>query len=123
MIQVESLPEDQEQIAPRNGVAILAEGETTHHCHYLTVEEAIQFKPSDRIRRIAEEFGIQDTRSILSGLRITTNGATLWHGTPTSDPNGPCDPDHNAIALPIGDYLVISPREFDGSDDFKRVAD
>lgn len=122
LMRVDALPDGEPEM-PRRPHVILAEGEQTGHCHYLTSEEAIQFSPTDRLRRIAEEWGITDTRSILSGLRVTTEGATLYHGTPTLDPAGPRDADHDPIALPIGDYLVVCPREYDGSEDFKRVVD
>lgn len=122
LIQIDALP-NADPVLPSRPQVILAEGEMTGHAHYLTVEEAIQFKPTDRLRRIAEEFGITDTRALVGGLRVRVDGATLWHGTPTANITGPRDADHDPIALPIGDYLVIQPREYSDEDEFRRIAD
>lgn len=122
LVCVAALPAD-EVPAPAKGFQVLAEGEATGHCHYVLPEQGIRISPSEKLRRIAQEFGIQDARSIIGGLRVTAEQATLYHGTPTLDLAGPRDADHRAIALPVGDYIALCPREYTGEDDFRRIAD
>lgn len=122
LVKVSGLPE--EEVTPSaRGPQILARGETTGHAHYVAEREGIQISPSKKLAMIAAEFGIQDVRSIIGGLRVTVEQATLWHGTPTDAPAGPTDSDHRALVLPVGDYVVIQARQYESDEDFVRVAD
>ena len=106
----------------RGGHRIIQEGEATGHAHYVAERDSVLLHPNDALRRVAEEYGV-DPRWVAGGLRITALSTTLWHGTPVLDPAGPKDADHAPIVLQHGDYVIVRPREFEGEDDFRLVAD
>ena len=121
LMRVDSLPEAM-VATPQKGLHMLAYGEVTGHAHYVPALEAAMLEANDAIRVTAAEYGIQEARLIVGGLRVAV-GATLWHGTPTLDPAGPRDADHTALTLPAGDYLVLTPMEYSDENEFVRIAD
>lgn len=123
LIKVDALPEAPARPSTR-GNHLLVLGETTGHAHYVRDLEGAMVEANDTMRTFARnEHGLLEARALVGGLRIGGAGATLWHGTPTADVVGPRDADHDPIGLPMGDYLVLCPREYDDSAEFVRVAD
>lgn len=121
LIKVDSLPKDVGvETAPIKGNHILAYGEATGHTHCIKAKDCELYEANDNIRATAKRYGITDERAVTHGLRIVVNNTQLLHGTPAK---GFTDPDHTPIELPIGDYIVLRPREYDDSEEFKVIAD
>lgn len=99
---------------------VLAYGEATGHCHAIVATDCELYEANDNIRALAAKYGVVDGRAVTHGLRVVVNNTQLLHGTPS---RGFTDPDHTPIELPIGDYIVLRPREYDDSDEFKVIAD
>lgn len=118
----EPLP-DCEKAAPVGVNHILAYGESTGHAHAIRADRCDLLHANDNLREVAARHGVTDGRAVAFGLRVIEGGATLYHGTPTQDYSEPRDPDHTPIDLPAGDYIVLVPREYDDSEEFRRIAD
>lgn len=99
---------------------VLAYGEATGHCHAIDKNDCELFEANDNIRALAKKYGITDERAITHGLRIVVDNTKLMHGTPSRLFS---DPDHTPIDLQQGNYIVLRPREYDDSDEFKVIAD
>lgn len=99
---------------------VLAYGEATGHCHAINKKDCELFEANDNIRALAKKYGVTDERAVTHGLRIIVNNTQLLHGTPS---RGFADPDHTPIELPMGDYIVLRPREYSDEDEFKVIAD
>ncbi len=122
VIKVATLPEaDKAEKVGNNH--ILAYGEASGHAHAIRADHCELYHANDNIIELAKKYGITDSRSVTHGLRIVADNAKLLHGTPTKDFTAPHDPDHTAIDLPCGDYLVIRPREYSDEEEFKIIAD
>lgn len=119
LFQVDALPESV-KAKPVGKNHVLAYGEATGHCHAIKKQNCELFEANDNIRALAKKYGVTDVRAVTHGLRIIVNNATLLHGTPSRMFT---DPDHTPIDLPIGDYIVLRPREYDDTDEFKVIAD
>lgn len=119
LFQVDKLP-DANKCKPVGKNHVLAYGEATGHCHAIKKEDCELFEANDNIKALAKKYGVNDDRAVTHGLRIVVNNTKLLHGTPSK---GFSDPDHTSIDLPIGDYIVLRPREYDDSDEFKAIAD
>lgn len=119
IISIDKLPVS-EKLKPMGNNYILAYGEATGHCHAFNKDECELYPVNDNILKIAEKAGIKDLRAVTHGLRIIVDNATLKHGTPEKMFS---DPDHTDIKLPLGDYLVIRPREYSDEEEFKVIAD
>lgn len=119
LFQVDKLP-DAEQCKPVGKNHVLAYGEATGHCHAINKEDCELFEANDNIRALAKKYGVTDERAVTHGLRIVVNNTQLLHGTPS---RGFSDPDHTPIDLPIGDYIVLRPREYSDEEEFKVIAD
>lgn len=142
LIKIDNLPNG--EIAKRVGDNhILAYGEASGHAHAIKANECELYHANDSILECAKKYGVKDVRAVTHGLRIVVDNGHLFHGTPTSGKgvkerpeallkehgyttwrkNDPIDPDHPAINLPCGDYLVIRPREYSDEEEFKVIAD
>lgn len=119
LFRVDSLPEAT-AAKPVGKNHVLAYGEATGHCHAIAKDDCELFEANDNIRALAKKHGVTDDRAVTHGLRIVVNNTVLRHGTPS---RGFTDPDHTPIDLPCGDYIVLRPREYDDSDEFKVIAD
>lgn len=120
LFRVDSLPKSLEPVAPVGKNHVLAYGEATGHCHAIKKEDCELFLANDNIRALAKKHGVIDERAVTHGLRVVVDNTQLLHGTPS---RGFSDPDHTPIDLPVGDYIVLRPREYDDSDEFKAIAD
>jgi hypothetical protein len=120
LFQVEKLPKNIETVKPVGKNHVLAYGEATGHCHAIHKEDCELFAANDDIRQLAKKYGVNDERAVTHGLRIVVDNTKLLHGTPS---RGFTDPDHTPIDLPIGDYIVLRPREYSDEDEFKVIAD
>ncbi len=123
LVRVQEMPANANVMPSRHGFVILAEGEQTGHAHYVRGLDAVMLEANEDMRRFAAENGVREGQAVLGGLCVTTDQTILWHGTPTAAPMGPRDADHAAITLLRGDYLIVCPREYDDSEEFRRVAD
>ena len=119
LFRVDQLPEA-EKSKPVGKNHVLAYGEATGHCHAIKKEDCDLFEANDNIRALAKKHGVTDERAVTHGLRIVVNNTQLLHGTPS---RGFSDPDHTPIDLPCGDYIVLRPREYDDSEEFRVIAD
>lgn len=119
IIKVDELPKGS-AVKPVGKNHVLAYGEATGHCHAIDSKECSLFGVNDNILATAKRYGITDDRAVTHGLRIVVDNATLRHGTPSKMFR---DPDHTEIKLPVGDYLVLRPREYDDTEEFKAIAD
>lgn len=119
IFRVDSLP-DAIAAKPVGKNHVLAYGEATGHCHAIAKDDCELFEANDNIRALAKKYGVTDDRAVTHGLRIVVNNTTLRHGTPS---RGFVDLDHTPIDIPCGDYIVLRPREYDDSDEFKVIAD
>lgn len=119
IFQVDKLPESN-MVTPVGENHVLAYGEATGHCHAIRKEDCELFEANDNIKALAKKYGVVDERAITYGLRIVVNNVKLLHGTPSKAFS---DADHMPIELPIGDYIVLRPREYDDSDEFRAIAD
>lgn len=123
LIPVKDLPEGLEKSRTDRGFNVLAYGEVTGHAHAVKAEESELYVANDNLRIHAVEYGVREPSSVTGALRVMNDDTPVWHGTPRHDRQEPGDPDHDAISLPAGDYLVILPREYRGENEFVRVAD
>lgn len=122
VIAVDQLPQAA-AAKPVGNNHILAYGEASGHAHAIRRDHCELFHANDNMLALAKRYGITDERAVTHGLRIVADNAQMLHGTPTKDFTAPSDPDHEPIGLPAGDYLVIRPREYDDSDEFRAIAD
>ncbi len=120
LFQVDKLPKGMEIAKPVNGQSVLAYGEATGHQHSVKSEDCELYEANDNLRALAKKHGVTDERAVTHGLRIVVDNTKLLHGTPS---RGFTDPDHTPIDLPCGDYIVLRPREYDDTDEFKVIAD
>lgn len=120
LFQVEKLPEGLVAEKATKGQYALAYGEATGHAHCINAEDGELYGANDNLRALAKKHGVTDERAVTHGLRIVVDNAVLRHGTPAK---GFTDPDHTPIDIPCGDYIVLRPREYDDSEEFKVVAD
>lgn len=123
IIKINELPKELQIIEPTNQLNLLALGEATGHAHQIKSSESEFYAVNDNLREIAREYGISEGRNVVGGLRIVVDNTELWHGTPKKNATEPSDPDHDAINLPKGDYIVCLPREYSDEEEFIRVAD
>lgn len=119
LFQVDALPAAELAKSIGNN-HVLAYGEATGHCHAIRKDDCELYEANDNIRALAKKYGITDDRAVTHGLRIVVNNTQLLHGTPS---RGFTDPDHTPIDLPIGDYIVLRPREYSDEEEFKVIAD
>lgn len=119
LFRVDALP-DAEKVEPVGKNHVLAYGEATGHCHAIKREDCELFVANDNIRSLAKKHGVTDERAVTHGLRVVVDNTQLLHGTPSRSFS---DPDHTPIDLPCGDYIVLRPREYDDSEEFKVIAD
>lgn len=120
---IDKLPEDLQIIEPINNQNLLALGESTGHAHAIKASDSIFYAANDNLINLARKHGLSEPRNIVGGLRIIVDNTQLWHGTPKKNATEPTDPDHDAINLPAGDYIVCLPREYSDEEEFVRVAD
>lgn len=120
LFQVEKLPNELIYAKPVGKNHVLAYGEVTGHCHAIKKDDCELYEANDNIRALAKKYGVSDERAVTHGLRIVVNNTKLLHGTPS---RGFTDPDHTPIELPIGDYIVLRPREYSDEEEFKIIAD
>lgn len=120
LFQVDKLPDDMITAEPVGKNHVLAYGEATGHCHAINKEDCELYVANDNIKALAKKYGVIDGRAVTHGLRIVADNAQLLHGTPS---RGFTDPDHTPIDLPSGNYIVLRPREYDDSDEFRVITD
>lgn len=120
IFQVDNLPEAEQAEPIPGNLHALAYGEATGHAHCIAADDCELYPANDNIRALAKKYGVTDERAVTHGLRIISNKAMLKHGTPAT---GFADPDHTPIELPKGDYIVLRPREYDDSEEFRAIAD
>ena len=120
LFQVDKLPDDLMPASPVGGNHVLAYGEATGHCHAIRKDDCELFEANDNIRALAKRYGVTDDRAVTHGLRIVVDNTKLLHGTPSK---GFSDPDHTPIDIPMGDYIVLRPREYSDEDEFRVIAD
>lgn len=120
LFQVDKLPDDLLSVKPVGDNHVLAYGEATGHCHAIKKQDCELFEINDNIKSLAKKYGVTDERAITHGLRIVVDNTKLLHGTPS---RAFSDLDHTPIDLPCGDYIVLRPREYDDSEEFKVIAD
>lgn len=123
IIRVDKLPTDLQIIQPINKLNLLALGEQTGHAHQVKSSDSIFYSANDNVIKLAIQNGINESRNVVGALRVIVDNTKLWHGTPKKNATEPSDPDHDAIDLPAGDYLVCLPREYSDEEEFVRVAD
>lgn len=123
LIKIEKLPECLEIIEPIDSLNLLALGEVSGHAHQVKAEDSIFYAANDNIISLAMKSGMNEPRNIVGALKVISNKAVLWHGTPKKSATEPSDPDHDPVDLPAGDYLVCLPREYSDENEFVRVAD
>lgn len=120
LFQVDRLPDDAIPAKPVGENHVLAYGKATGHCHAIKKDDCQLFEANDNIKALAREYGVTDDRAVTNGLRVVVNNTQLLHGTPSKNFY---DPDHTAIDIPLGDYIVLRPREYSDEDEFKAIAD
>lgn len=120
LFQVDELPVNMEPSEPVKENHVLAYGEATGHCHAIKKEDCELFVANENLYDLARKYGVTDPRAVTHGLRIVVNNTKLLHGTPS---RGFSDYDHTPIELPDGCYIVLRPREYDDSDEFRAIAD
>lgn len=123
LVKVDSLGEGHEKTKTEKGKYMLAYGEATGHSHHVYDTHGELYNCNDNICKIAKRYGVTDDRAVKHGLRIVVDNTKLLHGTAKKGFVEPTDPDHDAIELPVGDYLVIMPREYSDDDEFRQIAD
>lgn len=119
LFAVEKLP-DSPKAKPVGKNHILAYGEATGHCHAIKKQDCELFEANDNIRALARKYGVTDDRAVTHGLRIVVDNTKLLHGTPSRMFS---DPEHTPIDIPCGDYIVLRPREYDDTEEFRVIAD
>lgn len=120
LFRVDALPVGMEIAKPNGRHHVLAWGESTGHNHSILTSDCELYTANDNLRALAKKYGITDERAVTYGLRIVVDNTKLLHGTPAT---GFRDPDHEPIDIPCGDYIVLRPRQYDDSDEFKVVTD
>lgn len=120
LFQVDKLPEGMESVKPIGKNQALAFGEATGHAHCIAKDDCELYTANDNLRALAKKHGVTDGRAVTHGLRIVVDNAKLLHGTPA---RGFIDLDHTPIDIPCGDYIVLRPREYDDSEEFRAIAD
>jgi len=120
LFQVDRLPEGLEPQKPVGKNHVLAYGEATGHCHAIKKEDCELFTANDNLCALARKYGVKDDRAVTHGLRIVVDNTQLLHGSPS---RGFSDPDHTPIDIPVGDYIVLRPREYSDEEEFRVIAD
>lgn len=123
IVAIDKLPENLTIIEPKLDQNMLAYGEVSGHVHAVKSSDSIFYAANDNLRGLAKQNGLSEGRNVVGGLRIIVDNTKLWHGTPNKEATEPTDPDHDAINLPAGDYIVCLPREYSDEEEFVRVAD
>jgi hypothetical protein len=107
--RVPSIPATAKRIKTSGDRIVLVHGEATGHHHSVPSRGTALLEPSDyndaEFLKIMSAAGIANPST--SGARfftISKEGAELTHQ------------EHDAIALPIGDYVVTRQREYAGTD-------
>lgn len=119
----DKLPIDLITVKPVGNNYILAYGESSGHAHAIRRDNCELYYANDNLIELAKKYGIFEPRAVTHALRIVSDNARLLHGTPTKDFTDPSDADHEPISLPIGDYIVLRPREYSDEEEFKVIAD
>lgn len=119
LFRVDALPAA-DKVKPVGKNHVLAYGEATGHCHAINKDDCELYSANDNLHALAKKHGVMDERAVTHGLRIVVDNAKLLHGTPA---HGFSDPDHTPIDIPCGDYIVLRPREYDDTEEFKVIAD
>lgn len=120
---VDKLPDDLQIVEPINNQNMLAYGEVSGHAHVIKSDDSIFYAANDNLFKLAKKTGLSENRNVVGALRVIVDNTKLWHGTPKKNATEPRDPDHDAINLPVGDYIVCLPREYSDEVEFVRVAD
>lgn len=87
VIGVDTIPDKATLILSQNGQIVLAEGETTGHCHAITMTD-----------NNVELFAVAN--EVDHWLRVRSRSAELRHE------------EHGTITVPPGEYRVIRQREY-----------
>src|ERR1700731_2550544 len=95
IIPVETIPKTVEAVAREEGRIVLAHGEVTGHAHAIVSEHAALFR---------------DPKLAAIFMHVTDEAVMLEHE------------EHDAIAIPPGDYRVVRQREYHPGE-IRRVED